>query len=155
MVATSLLLRPIGLVPLLLLLERIDNVIRDSNILDLCSRQSAMPHCASTLVAVVECLRTPRTHVVAPHICLLQPEELVALGAGLYDLLHDEVHPCVARQKMAVQCVAIFELDEHWVAYGGIEKSQRQLLRALLVACYVSLTLASMCTGASPYHFNS
>jgi hypothetical protein len=88
-IAPSLLLRTIRLILLLLLLERLHDLIGHPNKLNL-----------TLQLAVNFQLRnwgTMHTHIVAPHVCLIQPEELVALGACLGHIPHDQVHPRVTR----------------------------------------------------------
>jgi hypothetical protein len=88
MVATTLLLCAVRLISLLLLLEGVHDVVGDSDILDLAlSQSSSSPKKDHGVTA---------SHIVASHVRLLQPEELVALGTRLYDFLHDQVHPRVA-----------------------------------------------------------
>jgi len=47
--------------------------------------------------------------------------ELVAFWVCLHNFLECEVHPSVAIDKVSVECFAILQLDQHWVAYGFIE----------------------------------
>ena len=63
------------------------------------------------------------THIIAPHIDLRQPEESISFRTRLHDFLESEVHPCVATDEMAVEGLAVLELDEHGMALGGGEES--------------------------------
>lgn len=47
-----------------------------------------------------------------------------AYRTGLYHLLKGQVHPCVAHNKMTVECLAILQLDEHGVALGRIQQAE-------------------------------
>ena len=58
----------------------------------------------------------------------------VTHGASLNHLLQRQVHPGVAHDQMAVERLAILELDEHGVALGRVEQAERQL-----EACEVSV----------------
>jgi hypothetical protein len=68
-------------------------------------------------------------HVVAAHVDFRQAVEAVAVRVGLDDLAQDEVHPVVAADEMAVEGLAVLELDEHWLALGGGEEAERELWR--------------------------
>jgi len=61
--------------------------------------------------------------IVSPHISFGQSEKPVTLGAGLDDLFEGQVHPRVAVDQVAVQGLAVLELDQHGVALGGREKT--------------------------------
>lgn len=50
------------------------------------------------------------------------------------NLLQCQVHPCIAVDKMSVERLAVLELDQHWVALGGIEEAERQLREGTLVS---------------------
>ncbi len=39
------------------------------------------------------------------------------------DFFEREVHVCVAVDEVAVECLAVLELDEHWMPLGGVEKA--------------------------------
>ena len=57
-------------------------------------------------------------YVVTPYIDFRQAEELVAVGARLHDFFQGEIHPGVAGDEVAVERLAVFELDEHRVPLG-------------------------------------
>lgn len=59
---------------------------------------------------------------------------VAAHRAGLNDLLQRQVHPGVAHDQVAVEGLAVLELDEHGVALGRVEQAERQL-----TACDVSI----------------
>lgn len=46
--------------------------------------------------------------------------KLVTFGTCLNDFFENEVHPCVAGGEVTVEGVAVFEFDEHGVAYCGV-----------------------------------
>lgn len=66
-------------------------------------------------------------YVVSTHVALWQPKEFVAFGARLHNFFEGEVHVRVAVHKMAVECFAVFKLDEHRVALRRVQKAQREL----------------------------
>jgi hypothetical protein len=68
------------------------------------------------------------TYIIAPHIRLVQAEETISISAGLYHLFEHEVHPCVAGEQVPGEGIAVFELDEHRVADGGIEEAKGELV---------------------------
>jgi hypothetical protein len=49
--------------------------------------------------------------------------EAVALRVCLDDLAQDQVHPVVAADEVAVERLAVLELDEHGVALRGREEA--------------------------------
>lgn len=65
----------------------------------------------------------PGTYIVPSHIHLRQAVEVLAVWHCLHDLLEGEVHPCVAIDKVAVQCLPIFEFDQHGMANGSSEEA--------------------------------
>lgn len=64
-------------------------------------------------------------YIVSAHVALWQPEELVAVGTCLDDFFEGEVHVGVALDQVAVEGLAVLELDEHGVALGGGEETER------------------------------
>jgi hypothetical protein len=68
------------------------------------------------------------TNVVTAHVAFWQSEELVAFGTCLHDFFEGEVHVGVALDQVAVESLAVLELDEHGVALGGGEEAERELV---------------------------
>lgn len=79
------------------------------------------------------------TYVVAADVNFRQSEELVALGTGLYYFAQDQVHPVVAGDQMAVQSLAVLQLDQHRVALCGREETEGQLSRRVVSARALSI----------------
>jgi len=50
---------------------------------------------------------------------------------GLYNLFQRKVHPGVALDQMAVERFAVFQLNKHRVALGGIQQPEGQLEQRL------------------------
>ena len=46
---------------------------------------------------------------------------------GLHDLAQRQVHPRVAQHQVAVEGLAVLELDEHGVALRGVQEPEGQL----------------------------
>lgn len=55
------------------------------------------------------------------------PRATSTYGTCLHDLLEREVHPCVAVDQVAVEGLAVLELDEHRVPLGGVEEAEGEL----------------------------
>lgn len=91
---------------LLLLLDRVDNLVGDAQVLD----------------------------VVAFDVDFWQTHEAVTVGIGLHNLLQSEVHPCIALHKVAVEGLAVLELDQHRLALCGAEEAEGKLQSWLVVA---------------------
>jgi hypothetical protein len=68
------------------------------------------------------------TNVVSAHVAFWESEELVAFGTCLHDFFEGEVHVGVALDQVAVESLAVLELDEHGVALGGGEEAERELM---------------------------
>ena len=62
-------------------------------------------------------------YVVSSDINLGEPEKSVTFGTCLNDLLEGKVHPGVAIDQVAIECLAVLELDQHRVALGGCEEA--------------------------------
>ena len=58
------------------------------------------------------------TYVVPSDIDLWELEKPVTLGTRLDNFLQDQVHPVVAVGKVAVEGLAVLELDKHRMALG-------------------------------------
>lgn len=56
------------------------------------------------------------TDIVPPDVYFGESEEPIALGASLHHFFQGEIHPRVAIYKMAIECLAILELDQHRMA---------------------------------------
>lgn len=63
------------------------------------------------------------TYVVASDVDLGELEEAIAFGARLNNLLQYEVHPVIAFDQVAVQRLAVLELDKHRVALRRREEA--------------------------------
>jgi hypothetical protein len=109
------------MIALLLLLDDIDNFIWNAKILDLhhpphTVRISDPASAQLVSIGLADRRGTVQTYIVPAHIDLRYAEEAVAVGTGLDDFFQDEIHPGVAADEMAVEGLAVFELDEHRVA---------------------------------------
>jgi hypothetical protein len=108
----------------LLLFHDVDDLIGDAEIFDLLdrSRSASCPRSRDDRIRLVGGVLT---NIVTAHVAFWQSEELVAFGACLHDFFEGEVHVGVALDQVAVESLAVFELDEHGVALGGGEKTER------------------------------
>lgn len=61
--------------------------------------------------------RNSKTHCASPDIALLELPEPIAVRVGLVHLAQGDVHEVVAVDEVAVECFAVFELDQ--LADGG------------------------------------
>ena len=85
-------------------------------------------------------LRNGNTYIVPSDVNLRQSPKSVAFRAGLDHFLECQIHPRVAVDQVAVQCLAILELDEHRMALRCSEKAQGKLWLQLAAShdgCYV------------------
>lgn len=51
--------------------------------------------------------------------------EFISFGACLNNFLQSQVHPCVALYQVAVKGLSILKFDEHRVALGRVQESER------------------------------
>lgn len=68
------------------------------------------------------------TYVVTANVDFGESKEPIAFRAGLYHFAQNQVHPVVAGHQVAVQGLAVLELDQHRVALCGREEAEGQLL---------------------------
>lgn len=101
---------------LLLILHRIDNLIRHAQVLDLIpyisnlSRRHSF-NFASPRGGRKQSKANSQTHIIPPNVNLAQPPEPISLRTRLHHLLQRQVHPRVAAQQVPVQRLAVLELD--------------------------------------------
>lgn len=50
-----------------------------------------------------------------------------AYRACLHNLFQGEVHPCIAHDQVSIESLSVLEFDQHGVALGGVEQSEREL----------------------------
>lgn len=100
---------------LLLILHYVDDFVRDAQVFDLSPSQRSGLRLNNRAVDVA--------YVVPAHVAFRQAEEFVAVGTGLHHFFEGEVHVGVAVDQVAVEGLAVLELDQHWVPLGGIEKT--------------------------------
>jgi len=53
----------------------------------------------------------------------------VTYRAGLHDFAQGQIHPSIALNQVAVECLAILELNQHRVALRRGQKAEGQLER--------------------------
>ena len=74
--------------------------------------------------------------------------------AGLHDLAQGQVHPSITLHQVAVECLAILELNQHRVALRRSQKAEGQLERKQTVslvdtkACRTILSLFGIAKGS-------
>lgn len=80
-----------------------------------------------------------RTHRVAPNVALLHFPELLSVRARLEDLTQDEVHKVVACREVAVERLAVLELDElvvcRWMDRESGEQGGAARMKRRRVGC--------------------
>jgi hypothetical protein len=132
----------VALLPLLLLLGNVDNLVGYSQVFDL-HPQSALILIADVNNGDARCflLRRPQA---GERICRLPGDGQRSAGrggcccccciaeayrTGLDDLLQGQVHPRVALHQVAVEGLAILQLNQHGVALRRVQQAERQLGR--------------------------
>jgi len=99
---------PRCLLALLVVLDLIDDLFGETEIFDL-----------EDVSGVRLQHRWPSTHVAPSNIALLELVELVALGSSLNDVAKNEVHPCIAVDKVSVYRLSVLEFDKNRMTLGG------------------------------------
>lgn len=64
--------------------------------------------------------------IVSFHVDFWEAHEFISFRACLHNLFQGEVHPCIAHDQVSIESLSVLEFDQHGVALGGVEQSERE-----------------------------